>query len=84
MKVVPGLCPPEVLKRQADQYGRLFTLFLKHRDVITRVTFWGIDDAHTWLNGWPYPRYNHPLLFDREGNPKPAFEAVIRAARTRR
>jgi GH35 family endo-1,4-beta-xylanase len=23
------------------------------------------------------PRYNHPLLFDREGKPKPAFDAVI-------
>jgi endo-1,4-beta-xylanase len=44
------------------------------------VSFWGIDDAHTWLNGWPFTRYNHPLLFDREGNPKPAFEAVIAVA----
>jgi len=80
--VQPAPCPPEVLRRQAEQYGRLFALFLKHRDVITRVTFWGIDDAHTWLNGWPYPRYNHPLLFDREGKPKPAFYSVIDAAHT--
>ena len=76
----PAPCPPEVLRRQADQYARLFELFRKHRGEITRVSFWGIDDAHTWLNGWPFARYNHPLLFDREGNPKPAFEAVIDVA----
>lgn len=76
----PGPCPPDVLRRQAEQYGRLFELFRKHRDVITRVSFWGIDDAHSWLNGWPFRRYNHPLLFDREGKPKPAFYSVIDAA----
>lgn len=76
----PAPCPPDVLRRQADQYAQLFSLFRKHRGVITRVSFWGIDDAHTWLNGWPFPRYNHPLLFDRDGNPKPAFYSVIDAA----
>jgi endo-1,4-beta-xylanase len=76
----PAPCPPEVLRRQADQYARLFELFRKHRGQITRVSFWGIDDAHTWLNGWPFPRYNHPLLFDRESNLKPAFDAVIAVA----
>ena len=70
---------PELLKRQADQYAKLFEIFYKHRGVNTRVAFWGIDDAHTWLNNWPTRgRYNHPLLFDRNGNPKPAYDAVIR------
>jgi endo-1,4-beta-xylanase len=70
---------PDILKRQADQYAKLFTIFHKHRDVITRVAFWGIDDAHTWLNNWPTRgRHNHPLLFDRNGAPKPAFDAVIK------
>ena len=66
--------------QQADDYAKLFRIFVKHRDVITRVTFWGIDDAHNWLNGWPYKRENHPLLFDRESKPKPAFDAVISTA----
>ena len=69
----------DLLKRQADQYARLFALFHKYRGVITRVAFWGIDDAHTWLNNWPTRnRHNHPLLFDRTGKPKPAFDAVIK------
>ena len=73
----PRPCPPEILRRQAEQYARLFELFHRHRGAITRVSFWGIDDAHTWLNGWPFPRYDHPLLFDRQAEPKPAFWSVI-------
>ncbi|UCG86914.1 MAG: endo-1,4-beta-xylanase [Gemmatimonadota bacterium] len=41
----------------------------------------GVTDAGSWKNNWPIPgRTNYPLLFDREGRPKPAFESVIRAA----
>ena len=76
-QVEPRPASHELLARQAEQYAHLFRIFHEHRDAITRVSFWGIDDAHTWLNGWPHPRYNHPLLFDREGKPKPAFDAVI-------
>lgn len=71
---------PEVLQRQAEQYGKLFTLLLKHKDAVTRVTFWGINDGRSWLNTWPTRRYNHALLFDRQCQPKPAFDAVIKAA----
>lgn len=74
-------CPPEVLRKQADQYAALFGLLLKHRDTVTRVSFWGISDGYSWLNDWPIPgRTNHALLFDRELKPKPAFHAVINAA----
>jgi endo-1,4-beta-xylanase len=45
--------------------------------VINRVTTWGVTDGDSWKNGWPMPgRTNYPLLFDREGNPKPAVEAL--------
>jgi endo-1,4-beta-xylanase len=69
----------DVLKRQADQYARLFRLFHDHKDVIERVTFWGADDGRSWLNTWPSHRENHALLFDRQFQPKPAFFAVINA-----
>ena len=70
-------CPPAVLARQAQCYAELFRLFLRHRDVITRVTFWGADDGHSWLNNWPVKgRTNHALLFDRQLRPKPAADAV--------
>lgn len=70
--------PPEVQDRLADRYEALFRTFLGHRDLIDRVTFWGDHDGNSWLNNWPIRgRVNHPLLFDRAGQPKPAFHRVL-------
>jgi len=56
-------------------------VFLKRSGVLARVTFWGVTDGDSWLNNWPVKgRTNYPLLFDRTGQPKPAFDAVFRAA----
>ncbi len=71
-------CPPEVLQRQADQYARLFAVFRKYQDQILRVTFWNLHDGQSWLNYFPWRRVNYPLLFDRERQPKPAYDAVLR------
>ena len=70
-------CPPEVLGRQAEQYGELFALFRRHRDKVARISFWGLHDGSSWLNTWPGERTNHPLLFDRRCLGKPAFERVM-------
>jgi endo-1,4-beta-xylanase len=49
--------------------------------VVNRVTFWGATDKTSWLNNWPVRgRTSYPLLFDREGKPKPAFYAVLKEA----
>lgn len=72
-------CPPEILQRQAEQYGQLFRLFRKYSDVIARVSFWNLHDGQSWLNYFPWVRVNHPLLFDRNGQKKPAFRAVTEA-----
>lgn len=70
--------PTEIERRLADRYAELFETFLKHRDAITRVTFWGVSDRSSWLNHFPIRgRTNYPLLFDRDGRPKPAFQAVV-------
>jgi endo-1,4-beta-xylanase len=62
----------------ANDYESLFKLFLKHKDKVTRVTFWGVADGNSWLNGWPVRgRTNYPLLFDRQYKPKPAYYKVI-------
>ncbi len=74
---VNGL-PDSVQQQLAADYERLFELFLKHKDKVSRVTLWGVHDGQSWLNGWPIPgRTNYPLLFDRQGKPKPAFNKVI-------
>jgi endo-1,4-beta-xylanase len=73
---------PEAMQQAlAKRYADIFAAFLKYRDVIKRVTFWGVTDRHSWLNNFPAPgRTNYPLLFDREGKPKPAFDAVVQQA----
>jgi endo-1,4-beta-xylanase len=74
--------PDQVQRALADRYAAFFDLYRKHRDSITRVTFWNVTDQDSWLNNFPIRgRTNHPLLFDRAGRPKPAFHAVVRAAR---
>lgn len=71
---------PESLQRTlAQRYAGLFRVFLQHRGTLTRVTFWGVTDQDSWLNNWPVKgRTNYPLLFDRNAQPKPAYDAVIR------
>jgi endo-1,4-beta-xylanase len=59
----------------AKRYADLFRVFVKHHEDISLVTFWGVTDGDSWLNR--PGRVNHPLLFDRAGKPKPAFDAVI-------
>jgi endo-1,4-beta-xylanase len=60
------------------RYLELFQVYLKHRDAIDRVTFWGVSDGDSWLNNWPMKgRTNYPLLFDRFGRAKPALAAII-------
>jgi endo-1,4-beta-xylanase len=69
--------PPEVAQQQARRYAELFELFCKHRQTVTRVTLWGVHDGQSWLNNYPVQgRTNHPLLWDRRLQAKPAFEAV--------
>jgi endo-1,4-beta-xylanase len=74
--------PDAVQQQLAQRYAELFSVFLKHRRSVSRVTFWGVTDGDSWLNDWPVlGRTAHPLLFDRAGKPKPAFDAVLKTAR---
>ncbi|HMO62561.1 MAG TPA: endo-1,4-beta-xylanase [Ferruginibacter sp.] len=78
MNPYPNGLPDSEQLKLTNAYVQLFKLFLKHKDKISRVTFWGVSDGQSWLNGWPIPgRTNYPLLFDRNYKPKPAFDAVI-------
>jgi endo-1,4-beta-xylanase len=71
--------PDSVQQALARRYGDLFGLFLRYPWIVSRVTLWGVTDRTSWKNDWPVRgRTNYPLLFDRDGRPKPAFDAVLR------
>ncbi len=72
-----GGLPAAVQERQSQDYENLFRLFLKYKDNIERITFWGVHDGQSWLNYFPYSRTNYPLLFDRNFNPKSSYDRVI-------
>jgi endo-1,4-beta-xylanase len=64
----------EADRRQSEAYDGLFRAFVKHKNSVKVVTLWGVNDGVSWL------RNAKPLLFDPNDLPKPAFDAVIRAA----
>ena len=65
-------------RKLAEAYAGLFRAFVKHDKSVKMVTFWGVNDALCWRSR------GRPLLFDGNDQPKPAFQAVIRAAKGRR
>jgi endo-1,4-beta-xylanase len=77
----PDGLPDAVQQQLARRYADVFGVFLKHRDAVSRVTFWGLSDADSWLNRG---RMNYPLLWDRQRRPKPAFDAVVDVLRNAR
>jgi endo-1,4-beta-xylanase len=78
----PDGLPEAVQEEQARRYHDLFSLFRKHRDKFSRVTFWGVHDGQSWRSYLPIKgRTEHPLLFDRRCEPKPSLDAIIETAR---
>ena len=57
-------------KRQAKFYADVMKILIKHSDQFEAVQVWGLTDMMSWRS------QNYPLLFDGNGNPKPAFWAV--------
>jgi endo-1,4-beta-xylanase len=70
--------PDEKQQQLARRYADIFGVIVKHRDWVSRVTFWGLSDADSWLNRG---RMNYPLLWDRQRQPKPAFQAIVNVLR---
>jgi len=77
----PDGLPDSVQRDLANRYADLFSLFLKHRDKLDRVTFWAVHDGQSWRSYLPISgRTDYPMLFDNHCKPKPAFDAVVKTA----
>lgn len=74
----PNGLPDSVQTLLTKRYEELFKIFYKRKDKIARVTLWGVQDNMSWKNDYPIPgRTNYPLLWNRDGKPKPALEAIL-------
>jgi endo-1,4-beta-xylanase len=62
-------------QRAANLYGEYFELFIQNKDIIERVTFWGVYDEQSWR------ARAKPLLFEGSSTSraKPAYYKVIDA-----
>ena len=70
--------PDSVNDALTQRYADIFALFNKHKDKISRVTFWGFHDGISWKNGFPIRgRTDYPLIFDRNMEPKDAYWKLI-------
>ncbi len=69
-----GAVSAEAFQQQAQVYAKLFDIFNRYSSTISRVTFWGISDRRSWRSG------QLPLVFDRQLQPKPAFQAILDVA----
>jgi endo-1,4-beta-xylanase len=74
--------PDSVRQRLTNDYVELFKILLRHKDAVSRITFWGLNDGQSWLNDWPIPgRTDYPLLFDRNFQPKDIYYKLIELAK---
>jgi len=62
---------PEAFQQQAQVYAKLFDIFNRNADVVSRVTFWGISDTRSWRRG------QYALVLDGQLQPKPALQAIL-------
>ena len=75
---IGGQAPPtkEQLEEQAQIYRDIVQLCLDHPACVG-VSLWGVTDKDTWMRSYHHLPYESPLLFDEEGNKKPAYWAVF-------
>lgn len=74
----PEALPDSVSQLWNARMKAFFELFMKHSDVITRVTAWGVSDGDSWKNDFPIRgRREYPLLFDRNHEPKPFVQELL-------
>lgn len=74
---LPLATASDLLDDQATLYGDITRTCLNQR-YCRSMTFWGIDDGHTWIDSF-FEGFGWPLLYTAEYAPKQAYMAVREA-----
>jgi endo-1,4-beta-xylanase len=69
--------PASILAEQGWLYAKYFEAFRHLRGKLSAVTFWGMADDDTWLDGFPVTRTDYPLPFDMGLQAKPAYWGIV-------
>jgi endo-1,4-beta-xylanase len=64
------------LAEQADTYREVLSVCLSVRNCKAFLT-WGLTDRYSWIPGYT-GKPDAPLLFDKNGLPKPAYFAIVK------
>ena len=83
MNPYPEALPDSVSAVWNARMKAFFNLFLKHADIVERVTAWGVSDGDSWKNNFPVRgRKEYPLLFDRNYEMKLFLKELINENKT--
>lgn len=72
----------ERLATQAAIYKEIYTVCMQAPNC-TAFSTWGLTDAHSWIPSFT-GHADAPLLFDQNGQPKPAYKAIINILKSSR
>ncbi len=72
-----GSVPQSIIAEQGWLYEKYFKVFRSLKGKLDAVTFWGIGDDNTWLDGFPIRRLDLPLPFDTRLQAKPAYWGIV-------
>ena len=71
---------PTERQEEVDNFWvEFYKMLLQNKEAITRVNFWCLNDGNSWRNDFPIRgRKDYATLFDRQNNPKPTIEKLIK------
>jgi endo-1,4-beta-xylanase len=72
-----GTVPDSIIQEQGWLYKSYFDVFRRLQGKLDAVTFWGLGDDNTWLDGFPINRLDLPLPFDTRLQAKPAYYGIV-------
>ena len=66
-----------MIAEQGWLYATYFDALRQLKGKLDAVTFWGMADDDTWLDGFPCNHLDEPLPFDQNLQAKPAFWGIV-------